>query len=230
MIAVTFALPAESSDFTSKLTQIGPHFRDGGAHVRGEVNGRSVAVFHTGVGRISCCARIQQILGDESFDYLISAGFAGALAEELEVGDILVATNFSDPDLQKLFPETDGVVHGTLTTAARVIDSFAERERLRKESGALGVDMETEFIAKACAAHRVKMLSLRAVSDTPVRPLPAPANVLFDIAKQKTDFARLAYYLATRPQKITKLIGFHRQIVLARQSLTKAITDVIGQM
>ena len=64
------------------------------------------------------------------------------------------------------------------------------------------------------------MLSLRAISDTESEPLPAPPEVLFDLEKQKTNFARLALYLATHPGAIMRLNAFRQRVALARQSLT----------
>ncbi len=230
MIAITFALPAESSEFIRSLQQRTTPAGDAASGIHGEVHGKSVAVFHTGVGEESCRHRIERILSKGPFDYLISAGFAGGLGPEMDVGDILVANNFSDPELRNRYPNRNGVVHGKLITAKRVIDSIAERDGLLKEGGALAVDMETEFIAAACAAKRIPMLSVRVVSDTPSKPLPAPANVLFDIVKQKTNLARLSLYLATHPQKIRDLLVFQQQVAKARRSLTKSLVNLIGPM
>jgi hypothetical protein len=87
--------------------------------------------------------------------------------------------------------------------------------------------METEFIAAACAAHRVPMLSLRVMSDTPSEPFPAPADVLFDLEKQRTNVARLVLYLVTHPGALLRLNAFRRRIALARQSLTSALDKLL---
>ena len=58
------------------------------------------------------------------------------------------------------------------------------------------MDMETEFIARACAAYGVPLpVSLRVVSDTPTELFPAPTNVLFDIERQQTQMLKLANVL-----------------------------------
>jgi adenosylhomocysteine nucleosidase len=228
MIAITFALTAESSDFIRSLQQRKRQAQGVVSSTEGVIHGKSVAVFHTGVGEESCRRRIKQILSEGPFEYLISAGFAGGLGGEMDVGDILIAKNFSDAELRNHRPNANGVFYGTLITAKGVIDNLADRDCLQKESGALAVDMETEFIAAACATNGVPMLSVRVVSDTPAKPLPTPANVLFDIGKQKTNLPRLSLYLAGHPQKVPGLIGFHRQVILARRSLTKALVNLIG--
>jgi adenosylhomocysteine nucleosidase len=230
IIAITFALPAESSDFVRLLAKRITSAREGVESIRGQIHGRSVAVFHTGVGEKSCRARIGNFLRQQQFKYLISAGFAGALDPELRVGNLLLAENFSSPELlgsPHLNFAEDGLFVEKLATVQEVVDSKSERDRWAAESGAAAVDMETEFIAAACAAHRIPMLSLRVVSDTPAEPFPAPPGVLFDLEKQKTNFARLALHLVTHPGAVMRLNAFRRRIALARQSLTNALDKLL---
>lgn len=230
ILAITFALPAESSDFVRLLTKPRACAHGGVESIRGQIHGREVALLHTGVGEKSCRAHIGSFLRQQQFKYLISAGFAGALNEELRVGDLLLSENFSSPELLGSphldFADT-ALFLGKLVTAHGVIDSKSERDRLATESGATAVDMETEFIAAACAIHRVPMLSLRVVSDTPSEPLPAPPNLLFDQEKQKTNLGRLALHLVMHPHTFRRLNAFRQRIALARQSLTSALNNLL---
>ena len=229
-IAITFALPAESSGFVRLLTEPTTSGPAGIESIRGQIHGRSVAVFHTGVGEKSCRARIENFLRHQDFKYLISAGFAGGLDPELQVGDLLLSENFSSRELLSS-PHLDfagsELFVAKLATVPVVIDSKSERDRWAAESGAAAVDMETEFIAAACAAHGVPMLSVRVMSDTPAEPFPAPPGVLFDLEKQKTNFARLTFHLVTHPGAIMRLNAFRRRITLARQALTSALDKLL---
>ena len=230
LIAIAFALPAESSDFVRLLAKPAAHPREGAESIRGQLHGRPVAVFHTGVGEKSCRARIENFLRHQECKYLISAGFAGALDQELQIGSLLLSENFSSPELLGS-PHLDfadaRLFVGRLATVPAIIDSKSERERWAAESGAAAVDMETEFIAGACAGHRVPMLSLRVITDTPAEPFPAPPEVLFDLEKQKTSFSRLALYLATHPLAAVHLNAFRQRIALARQTLTTALEKIL---
>lgn len=230
MIAITFALPAESSDFVRLLTNPVVCAPEGVKSIRGRIHGRAVEVFHTGVGERSCRAKIEKFLRRQQFKYLISAGFAGALDQELAVGDLLLSENFSSPELlcsAQLDFGTPGPFVGKLATVPGIVDSKSERDRWAAESGAAAVDMETEFIAAACAAQRIPMLSLRAISDTPSEPFPAPPDVLFDLEKQKTNFGRLALYLVTHPVALLRLNAFRQRIAVARQALTSALEKIL---
>jgi adenosylhomocysteine nucleosidase len=230
MIAITFALPAESSDFVHLLEKPNLNSREGVETVRGRLHGKSVAVIHTGVGKQTCRERMEVLLRRERFQYLISAGFAGALDKELRVGHLLIAENFSSPQLLRspgLDLADDGIFLGKLRTVSGVIDSNAEREQLAAKTGAAAVDMETEVIADACAELDLPFLSLRAISDTASEPFPAPAHVLFNVEKQKTDFARLAFYLVTHPGAFSRLNAFRERVAVARKALADTLDKIL---
>ena len=230
MIAITFALPAESSDFIRLLEKPSLNSREGVENIRGRLHGKLVDVIHTGVGKMVCRERMEVMLRRERFDYLISTGFAGALEKELRVGHLLVADNYSTPKLlasPQLELADEGTFLGRLATVPRMIESIGQREMLNKRTGAAAVDMETETIAELCAAHDLPILSLRAISDSADEPFPAPAHVLFDLAKQETNFARLGSYLITHPSAFSRLNAFRQRIGIARKALTAALDRIL---
>src|SRR5213080_91088 len=214
MIAVTFALPAESSDFLRHLRNQSRTDRSGIRTIRGTIEDRAVEVFHTGVGEKACRQRVAEFLQDQQFDLLISTGFAGALSDELKVGDLLLAKNFSTIDLNERGSSfsSSPIRIADLLTVRALIDSNDERNKIAQASGVAAVDMETEFIARACAAHGIPLLSLRVITDTPREPFPAPAHVLFDVATQRTDLPKLAAFFLTHPNRIPGLLQFARRI------------------
>jgi nucleoside phosphorylase len=214
MIAVTFALPRESDDFRNLL---------GGRH-------REVKILHTGVGAAIARTRLEPMLDSQRFDFLISSGFAGGADPSLGVGDLFLAENFSDPQLLARAREVVIGRVGKLVTVDRVIDGEAERARFAREHRAAAIDMETEWIARACAAKNVPMLSLRAISDTAAAPFPAPPNLLFDLERQRTSATRLARHLFTHPSAVVRLMRFARQIAAARTSLAAALKSLVESL
>jgi nucleoside phosphorylase len=234
MIAVTFALPAESSEFLRRLRDRTSAERNGVRIVRGKMDDRMIEVLHTGVGEKVCRQRVEEFLQDQQFDLLISTGFAGALNDELQVGDLLLAKNFSTIDLNKkgLSFCSLPIRMADLLTVSALIDSSDERNRLARASPkAFGaVDMETEFIARACAEHGIPLLSLRVITDTPRKPFPAPPQVLFDIAKQRTDLVKLAAFFLTHPNRVSRLVQFARRIAHVRKTLASALFTVVREL
>ena len=231
MIAVTFALPAESSEFLSRLRTRSRANRNGIRIIRGNIDDREVEVLHTGVGAKVCRQRLGKFLDAQQFDLLISSGFAGALNDELQVGDLLLAKNFSTVDLKDRRYLSKLPVHmGDLLTAPTLIDSSDERTEIARTSGAAAVDMETEFIARACAALAIPLLSLRVITDTPRAPFPAPAHVLFDIAKQRTNFLKLATFFLAHPNRIPRIVQFASRVAQARKKLATALVEIVPRI
>ena len=226
-IAVTLALPSESSQFLRRLGNKSRTDRKGISIVRGTIGHRSIEVIHTGVGEKICTERIAKFLENELFDFLISAGFAGSLNHELQVNDLLVAKNFSTIDLKYASLSNVSIYAANMLTVPALIDSNEERERIARESRASAVDMETEFIARACTAHGIPLLALRVITDTPTQPFPAPANVLFDIQQQRTHIAVLARFFLTHPKRVPGLVHFARRVARARKILASALNTVV---
>jgi adenosylhomocysteine nucleosidase len=215
MIAVTFALPAESSDFARRL----PKRRHQG-----------IKIFHTGVGAKVCRARLPGFLGEGTWELVISAGFAGAVRDDLRTGDLFLAQNFSDSHPLSVARQTlaNRALHvANLFTSPRLIDSPAERSRLAQTSDATAVDMETEVIAAECKARGIPFLSLRVISDTPSQPLPAAPDVLFSMERQQTEFARLFLHVLRNPAAVPRLLRFARQVGKARARLADALIALL---
>ena len=232
MIAVTFALAAESSGFRRHLHNKTRSDRNGITTIAGHIDNCTVEVFHTGVGEEVCRQRTARFLEGRKLDCLISAGFAGALNDQLRIGDLLLAKNFSTADVSgRLHSLANLPIRiANLLTVPSMIESGEERNRLAQTTGATAVDMETEFIGRACAEHGVPLLSLRVISDTPCQPLPAPPSMLFDLDEQQTNFGRLVFYVAKHPPAIWRLISFARQIGRARKRLSHAIIALVREL
>ena len=227
MIAVTFALPSESSQFLRRLGNKARANRNGVSIVRGTIGHRSIEVIHTGIGENICRERIGKFLENRQFEFLISAGFAGSLNHELQVNDLLVARNFSTVDLKHASLSNVSIYPAIMLTVPELIDSGEERERIARESGASAVDMETQFIAQACAVRAIPLLALRVITDTPIQPFPAPPSVLFDVQQQRTHVAAFARFFLAHPRRITGLIQFARRIARARRILASALNAVV---
>jgi nucleoside phosphorylase len=239
MVAITFALPAESAEFLRCLRDKSRADRNGIRIIRGKVDDRTIEVFHTGVGENVCRQRMAKFLPaigpirrgehEQHFDYLISAGFAGALNDRLQVGDLLLARNFSTLwSGEKRSSLSSLPIHiADLLTVPALINSGEDRNKLALTSGAMAVDMETEFIARACAAQGIPLLSLRVISDTPKELFPAPSHVLFDIERQQTQMLKLAMYLFAHPHRVPRLVQFARRIARAKKILANAVVDVL---
>jgi adenosylhomocysteine nucleosidase len=232
MIAVTFALPAESSEFLSRLGNKSRADRNGVRIIRGNIDDREIEVLHTGVGEKVCREQMEKFLYDQQSELLISTGFAGALDDQLELGDLLLAKNFSTIDLSARRSSLSNLAirMADLLTVSALIDSSDERNKIARTSGAAAVDMETESIARACATHGLPLLSLRVITDTPREPFPAPPNILFDMKQQRTHMTALAIFFLAHPNRLPRLVQFARRIAQARKTLADALVALINKL
>jgi adenosylhomocysteine nucleosidase len=232
MIAVTFALPEESRDFRRAL------------HGAVATNGRTrgflssadarveICVIHTGVGPASAGAKMAELLSSERPRAVISSGYAGGLDPRLKIADLLVATNFSAPELLALcqMPAAGRAApaFGGLTSQSAAVESVQDKAALAGKTGALAVDMETEAIAAACRSACVPLLSVRAISDPASQPLPVPFEHWFDLARQRPRPLALVRYLAGHPSRIAPFARFVRGLAPARLALTGFLLDLLG--
>jgi len=143
-----------------------------------------VEVLQTGMGpdRASRTAKGMQSKADGPADRaraVAVAGFCGALDPTLQPGDVVVASEVRGADGTTACPSAGILVAalGRLGIIARLgpvvsvdhVVSGRERARLRAETGAIAVDMESAWLA--AAADDRPLAVLRVVVDTPGRDL-----------------------------------------------------------
>lgn len=106
---------------------------------------------------------------------VVSAGTCGALAPELSVGALVVPEAVLGVDGRRYATaEVAGLSrHGTLATAARVLEDAAAKSRLWLSTGALAVDMESAAILQWADERRLPAIAVRGVCDPAARGVPA---------------------------------------------------------
>lgn len=201
MIAVTFALPQESSDFIHELHHSGP----AGEFLLGNLGVEEVVVAHTGIGRAAAEKTVRALLAAHRPRMLIAAGFAGALDPQLGVGDI---------------------VERDLVTRDEPAETPEAKAQLARETGARAVDMETSAIAAVCAEKSVPLHIVRAISDTAHAPLPIPFAESYDLAAQRPRPLAVIRYVIDRPRTAIALGLFLRDLARARAALTARLLEL----
>ena len=144
-----------------------------------------------GLGKVQFAVQTQHLLDTcSNWDLIICAGAAGALVEEVSVGDVVVATTTVEHDYNNKFnkrplPKFDGAqpAIADLKSVSQSVNAFGvhfgpiasgdedvvetERKRaLHESTGALAVAWEGIGGAKACAFSGVPFVEIRGVTDT----------------------------------------------------------------
>ena len=142
---------------------------------------------------------------------LVSFGLAGALRDGLAPGTVVDATRIVDVEGTVLWEAGPLGVPGaqavTILAADDVVDDPDERRRLHERTGADAADLESGPLARSGRLRGV----LRAVSDTPSRPLDGLANGVKEDGAY--DWPALARAFAGSPR------GFVRSAADAQRAL-----------
>lgn len=150
-----------------------------------------VTLARGGLGKVQFAVQTQHLLDTCSdWDLIVCAGAAGALADTVSVGDVVVATTTVEHDYnnkfsERVLPKFDGartaiadlksVSHSTNTFSvhfgpiASGDEDIVETERkiaLHKSTGALAVAWEGAGGAKACVFSGLPFVEIRGVTDT----------------------------------------------------------------
>lgn len=150
-----------------------------------------VTLARGGLGKVQFAVQTQHLLDTcSNWDLIICAGAAGALVEEVSVGDVVVATTTVEHDYNNKFnkrplPKFDGAgaaiadlksvsqsvnafgVHfGPIASGDEDVVETKRKRALHESTGALAVAWEGIGGAKACAFSGVPFVEIRAVTDT----------------------------------------------------------------
>lgn len=162
---------------------------------------------------------------------LVSWGCAGALAEHLAPGDVIVAKSVRSADgtlgsvsadwRERLLQSLGGTVtfdEGMLAESARVVASPGAKRELMKASGAVAVDMESAAVLRVATRHNVPCIAVRAIADTATMALPETVLGALD-EHGEVRLARLLLGLAQRPSDLPALLHLNRCFRRAIKSL-----------
>lgn len=216
----------------------------------GHYLGKPVVLVVTGMGRQRAEAGIDAVLARLPVTTVISIGFSGALARELQVGDLVLAselmslTGSADDEIEPTIYRVDKellrtaeetlqttplrVVSGPTATAPRIIATPAAKQGMGQQTGAIAVDMESYWVAKAISNRGLPFLAIRAISDAQEDSLP-PFHQILD--KEGHPRARqLAAHLIGKPGSLVALARLARNASRARRALTTGVICLLAAL
>ncbi|HOX09443.1 MAG TPA: hypothetical protein PLV09_00110 [Candidatus Omnitrophota bacterium] len=161
--AVIFALYWELRPFAKSL---GIGFFESLAPVI-TAEGGDIVMARSGMGAERSEKAAARVIEEYKPDLIISAGFCGALVDELKIGDVIV----SDLKDRKLF------------CSPKPLFTCEEKTAAFHKEGAIVVDMESSGVAKAAAKTGTRYLAVKAVSDTLLEELPRSLLGFFSVPR-----------------------------------------------
>lgn len=187
-----------------------------------------IIVSGTGAGRASRAA--SQLIAANA-DALISFGFAGALAEHLDTGHVLVPDGivtdtgrltpnsaWRDAVLKALEPGPAVIHKGAVACCDEVVSSPPQKRELHRRTGAVAVDMESAAVTAAADRHGLPCLVIRTVLDNTRMTLPRAIMNCSDPYGRVYSGALLRA-LITRPGLLPSLFELARALRTAAATL-----------
>lgn len=222
LLGVVAALPDEAACLSGQKVRPGQRLRLDQALVQvsgiGDAAARNAAIALTELG----------------VDALLSWGTAGALDPALCSGDLLLPEEVQSASGRFGTDEAwrgqlAGIlrerltVHcgGSLVQSPEVVDSPAAKRRIRQQTGALAVDMESAGVAAVASSRHIPFLVVRSIVDASNAVVPGAALAAVD-AYGRVKVPLLLRGLCRRPAEIPQLIHLNRAFRRALATLRLA--------
>lgn len=216
---------------------------------QGTYRGTPIVLATTGMGKQQAQAAARFVLDAYSLSHLISFGFAGALTNDLRIGDVVLGERWHaeqgkdellhpvvlDRQTRALAEQALARAGVEFTTAVGVtvhdlLCDPAEKTALAERTGARIADMESTWIAAVAAKRGVPFLGLRAISDTKAERLLPFTRLMTHAGHWKA--RQTARYFIQRPHHVAVLLRMARTIPRAKRRLAMsldALIDGLGQ-
>ena len=195
--AVVVAMAEEAEPFLADADSRceNPHVIGGAELYAVEAAGRPVLVVRTGIGLVNAASTLSVMLERFKPSAVISAGSAGGLRADVNVGDLVIGTEFryadadatafgyepgQVPGMPPAFAASSELVtaasslaaaegyaawRGTMLSGGAFVTARNVGATREVFPGALSTDMETTAIAQVTAGYGVPFLSVRGISD-----------------------------------------------------------------
>jgi len=211
------------------------------AHVT-EIGEASIGVVLTGAGPKQAALHASQAISGDSgaIDMCISSGFAGALKESYEIGQVLAARSVfsgarhADSDTKILY-SSEALLSFAAECGATLVDQFysaqhvVSRAEEKKYLGKLAdaVEMESFEVMREAAADGVPAIAIRTVSDAALEDLPLNLDAVFS-EEGRVSIPRVLGQVALHPAAIPGLMKLSNQSKRAAESLAQFLDRYVA--
>jgi nucleoside phosphorylase len=175
---------------------------------------------------------------------VLTCGFAGGLNPDLKLGDVVFEIHSSSSRRESAQTKTEeeleptdvgcyerlmvaGAMPAKIFCADRIATTAAEKKKLRDDTGADAVEMESAAIHAVCRDCGIPCATVRVISDTVSEDLPLDFNALAKPDKS-LDFGKLAWAIARSPGKIGALMALQKKTSFAAEKLAVVLARVMA--
>ncbi len=239
-LVILFASEMEAGGMIDRLTDSVmtecPTFRE----YVGRLAGRRVVVAYSGMGREATLRATDDVFAVHRPQWLISAGFAGALTPDLRRGQIVLVNEVCDEQGKEvrigLESRTDDVAgtpnlhQGRLVTVAGPVVEVARKEQLAAQFRAIVCDMETMAVAQVCQRRKVTLLGIRVITDELEERIPPEVERFLHHDSFAGKLGVVAGSLFRRPGSMKDMWRLREAAVKASDRLARFLEGVVAQL
>ena len=250
MLAIVAVLEQELAPLRKRLGARVAESEAGFRLYRGELSGRPLVLVQTGMGAARAEAAATSLVKRYELGAVLSVGLAGALKEDLRVGDLLIASQVNllegemgqdppamsdglacDPRLVEL---AVGAAQRTglafRQSASLTVPGLVSQPDLKRRIGRClpveAVEMESYWVGRVAVQHGIPFLALRAISDAVDERLPDLQGVVDEEGAVQT--GRALSVLLRRPLYAPTLLRLARGARRAAQNLATLIEAFVN--
>lgn len=183
----------------------------------------AVSVLITGMGQENSRRALLEKLKEFTPTFVLTCGFAGGLHPRLAIRDVLFSTN--DPDLQAKLTAANAKAARFLC-ASRIATTAVEKAELHRTTGADAVEMESAAFEQVCRERRIRLATVRVISDSAHEDLPLDFNQL-SRRDWSLNYGKLAWTVVKSPGKIPALLRLQKNSSAAAVQLAEVLMKVV---
>jgi len=194
-IAVMGAMPEEIEPIVARLDNVRKVEYAANTYYEGTYAGKDVVVAYSKIGKVFAALTATLLIEKFGCDRLLFSGVAGAISDDLRIGDLIIADGLCQHDLDitafghpygyvpegevciptdvtlrriaKAVAEEKGMTlkEGVIATGDQFVADSARKHWIGKTFNASALEMEGAAVAVVCASLGVPFFILRAISD-----------------------------------------------------------------
>jgi adenosylhomocysteine nucleosidase len=231
MICYAFPLAHEAEPLMKRCTQKERFTIGGLSCTLANFRGRPILIALVGMGMTRAEANTEVIFQYFRPKGFVLAGYGGALIPQLKLGQVVISSNFSSPEVLSFLRLLSGFDFTSFCTADELVSTPERRDWYAQNHQLQVIDMESAAVAEVVFKRSVPLIVVRAISDEYQQTLPTGALAAgFDAVKGRATPLRLLSYLATHPAEFAPFKKFVAGLSIARNNLTKFLEDLNDEL
>jgi len=195
-IAIMGAMPEEIEPIIGKLDNVQTIVYGDNKYYEGSYHGQEVVVAYSKIGKVFATLTATTLITKFGCDLLLFSGVAGAISDELKIGDLIIADGLCQHDLDitafghpfgyvpegKICIPTDvrlrniakevakrkglTLTEGLIATGDQFVANIERKDWIATTFKADALEMEGASVAVVCNALNIPFFILRAISDS----------------------------------------------------------------